>query len=119
MVLATDWTARGLPADMTPSGIAISGLFDLPPLLHTTIADPLGLDEAEARRLSPLFLPPPAARLHATVGGDEGAEYERQSRSIAEAWGGTWDSAPGLNHFTIAEQLEHPDSALVRRMVET
>lgn len=115
MLLATDWSQRGLPAGMVPAGLPISGLFDLPPLLHTTVADPLGLDEAEARRLSPLFLPRPAARIHAVVGGTEGAEYTRQSRSIAEAWGGTWESLPGLNHFTIAAELINPDSHLVSR----
>lgn len=120
MLLATDWAARGLPADMVPAGLPISGLFDLPPLLHTTVADKLRLDEAEARRLSPLFLPRPAARLHAVVGGDEGVEYTRQSRSIAAAWGGTWESRPGLNHFTIAAELIDPASPLVaqaRRLI--
>ena len=81
------------------------------------MADPLGLDEAEARRLSPLFLPRPAGRIHAVVGGAEGVEYTRQSRSIAEAWGGTWESLPGHNHFTIAAELINPDSPLVARAV--
>jgi arylformamidase len=120
MLLATDWAERGLPADMIPAGMPISGLFDLPPLLHTTVADPLGLDEAEARRLSPLFLRRPAARIHAVLGGDEGVEYTRQSRSIAAAWGGTWESLPGLNHFTVAAELIDPASHLVaqaRRLI--
>jgi arylformamidase len=116
MLLATDWAARGLPADLVPAGLPISGLFDLPPLLHTTVADPLGLDEAESRRLSPLFLPRPAARIHAVVGGEEGVEYTRQSRGIAEAWGGTWESLPGLNHFTVAAELIDPGSHLVAQV---
>lgn len=115
MVLATDWAAHGLPPGTAPAGLPISGLFDLPPLLATTVADPLGMDEAEARRLSPLFLPAPGARIHAVVGGLEGSEYTRQSRSIAEAWGGTWESLDGLNHFTVAAELVSPDSALTLR----
>jgi arylformamidase len=114
MLMATDWASRGLPA-IVPAGLPISGLFDLPPLLATNIADPLGLDAAEARRLSPLFMAPPGGRLHAVVGGDEGVEYTRQSRSIAEAWGGSWEALPGLNHFTVVDGLALSDSVLVAR----
>ena len=113
MLMATDWAARGLPADLVPAGMPISGLFDLEPITHTTVNGALGLDVAEARRLSPLLLPAPGGRIHAYVGGEEGAEYTRQSRSIAEAWGGTWDSLPGLHHFSIVEELQNPASAMV------
>lgn len=113
MLLATDWTDRGPAVPAICAALPISGLFDLPPLTHTSVNDSLGLDEAEAQRLSPLFLPRPAGRLHAVVGGEEGAEYTRQSRSIAEAWGGTWEALPGRNHFTMLEPLADPDSGLV------
>ena len=113
MLLATDWAARGLPAGTVKAALPISGLFDLPPLTHTTVNDALGLDEAEARRLSPLFLPPPGLPIHAVVGATEGAEYTRQTRSIAEAWGGTWEPAEGANHFTVVEPLADPGSTLV------
>jgi arylformamidase len=118
MLMETDWPALGLPAGTVAAGLPISGLFDLPPLVGTTINAPLGLDEAEARRLSPLFHPTPGGRLHAVVGGEEGHEYTRQSRSIAQAWGGTWESLPGLNHFTILAQLTDPSSPMVRRALD-
>lgn len=114
MLMATDWVARGLPR-IVAAGLPISGLFDLPPLLATSVAAPLGLDDAEARRLSPLFMPAPGGRIHAVVGGDEGVEYTRQSRLIAEAWGGSWEALPGLNHFTVVEGLARADSVLVTR----
>jgi len=111
MLLATDW--GGVP--LVPAALALSGLFDLVPLLGTSINAGLGLDAAEARRLSPVTLPAPAGRLHAVVGGAEGAEYTRQSRAIAQAWGGSWEAVPGENHFTVIAPLADPDSALVRR----
>ena len=114
MLLATDWASRRLPAPAVHAALPISGLFDLPPLTHTTVNDALGLSEAEARRLSPLFLPRPPGTLHAVVGGDEGVEYTRQSRSIAEAWGGRWEAMPGRNHFTAPEPLVDPDSDLTK-----
>jgi len=117
MLMATDWPARGLPRGMVAAGLAISGLFDLPPLVSTTINDPLHLDHTEAHRLSPMFMPSPGLPLHAVVGGDEGVEYERQSRDIASAWGGTWEALPGHNHFTILAELTDPASPVVRRAV--
>lgn len=111
---ATDWAARGLSAPPVRHALALSGLFDLPPLVGTSVNTKLGLDAAEARRLSPLFLPPPGGRIHAVVGSQEGAEYTRQSRSIAEAWGGTWESLPDAHHFNVMDQLTDPNSAMVR-----
>ena len=115
MLLATDWSSRGLPAATVRAALPISGLFDLPPLLATTVNQPLGLDEAEARRLSPMFLPSPGLPLHAVVGGLEGSEYLRQSSSIAEAWGGTWEAVPGENHFSIVGPLANEGSPLVAK----
>jgi arylformamidase len=117
MLLATDWAARGAP-NAVVSAMPISGLFDLPPLVATSVNDKLGLDEEQARQLSPLFLPQPGGRLHAYVGGDEGREYTRQSSSIAEAWGGTWASVRGANHFTIVEALADPGSPMVRMALD-
>ena len=116
MLLATDWPARdpALPADLVHAALPISGLFDLAPLLHTQVNDAVRMDAAEAAANSPLGLRP-NGRVHAVVGGTEGTEYTRQSRSLAEAWGGSWEAVPGANHFTVVMSLAAPDSALVAR----
>lgn len=118
MLMATDWAARGVPAGIVAAGMPISGLFDLEPLTHTTVNTALGLDAAEARRLSPLLMAAPGGRLHAYVGGEEGVEYTRQSRSIADAWGGSWESLAGLHHFSIVEELQKPGSAMVAKALD-
>jgi arylformamidase len=118
MLMATDWAARGVPAGIAAAGMPISGLFDLEPLIHTTVNTALGLDAAEARRLSPLLMAAPGGPIHAYVGGEEGVEYTRQSRSIAEAWGGRWESLAGLHHFSIVEELQNPGSAMVAKALE-
>jgi arylformamidase len=115
MLLATDWPAHGLPRGTVRAALPISGLFDLLPLLQTTVNGPLGLDEATAHRLSPIHMPSPGLPIHAVVGSTEGLEYTRQSRAIAEAWGGTWEAAEGANHFTVVMPLADPDSALARK----
>jgi arylformamidase len=102
----------------------ISGLFDLVPLVQTSLNQALRLDEAAARETSPLFWPPPACgSLDAVVGGEESAEYLRQSESLAEAWGNAgiatrFAAIPGANHFTVIAPLADPDSSMTLRLKE-
>ena len=114
-----DWrtVAPGLPADLVPAALPISGVFELEPLLATTIGAGLRLTPEEARALSPRLLRPPAGgvALHAAVGGAESGEFIRQSRDFAAAWGGTFGVLPGLNHFTVLEPLADPGGPLAAR----
>lgn len=122
-MLATDWTAidPALPQDTVRAAYAISGLFDLPPLVPTSINKALQMDDASARAVSPLFGPVPShGSLDAVVGGEESSEYFRQSWSIVEAWGTAiptrYDTVPGANHFTAIAPLADPHSAMVLRL---
>ncbi|HRE22026.1 MAG TPA: alpha/beta hydrolase [Rhabdaerophilum sp.] len=122
MLLSTDWRTLdpAAPVDLVTAGLAISGLFDLPPLVPTSVNVKLGLDEAEAMRLSPAFMHPnTGTRLIAVVGGDESGEYLRQSRLIAENWAPLGCNAQdrpiaGANHFTVIASLAEPDGGLTR-----
>ena len=124
-MVATDWPSLypKAPADLVPAGYAISGVFDLLPLLGLPVNQDLRLDAVEARRLSPLlWRVPPGRTLDAAVGDLETSEFKRQSRAIAEAW--TKENAqtryaelPG-NHFTVIEPLADPASAMVSRLAE-
>jgi arylformamidase len=117
MLMATDWRALDprLPAGLVAAGLPISGVFELEPLLPTTIGAGLCLTPAEARALSPRHLASPGLPLHAVVGGAESGEFIRQTRDIAAAWGGTAEVVPEANHFTILAPLAEPGSALSRR----
>ena len=116
MLLATDWLAFGCSRRVS-GGCAISGLFDLVPLVETSINDALRLDAGAAARLSPVNLPP-AGPLHAVVGALEGEEYTRQSVAIAAAWNGTWETLPGADHFTAIAPLEDGRSPVMQRIVK-
>jgi arylformamidase len=123
-MLGTDWPAYAadLPPALVRSASCLSGLFDLPPLVATSVNHALRMDEAEARALSPAFWPAPRGLvLDAIVGAEESGEYLRQSRLIAEAWaqGGArtrCEIVQGANHFTIVAPLADPDSAMTRRL---
>jgi arylformamidase len=125
-MLATDWKAydASLPSDLVRAAYAISGLFDLEPLVPTSINKALGLDQASARAASPLFWQPPAhGGLDAVVGEAESAEYHRQSRSIVEAWGEggiatQFGTVPAANHFTAIAPLADPASPMTLRLKE-
>lgn len=117
MLMATDWRALdpGLPPDLVAAGLPISGVFELEPLLPTTIGAGLHLSREDARALSPRTLPSPGLPLHAVVGGAESGEFRRQTRDFAAAWGGTAEELPGADHFTVLAPLAEPGSALARR----
>ncbi len=125
-MLATDWKrlAADAPTDLVPCAYAISGLFDLSPLLHLATNADFRLDAAEARRISPLFWPVEADRaLDAVVGGDESPEFLRHSRTVADEWGRRgvetrYEAVPGMNHFTVCDPMTDPDSAMTKRLVE-
>jgi arylformamidase len=104
------------------SGIALSGVFDLVPLLKTNVNVQLTLDEGRARALSPMHHPR-ADRAPALigVGGAESDGFIWQSRAYAERVGKTVKVYPGLDHYTIMSALADPASdvhADVRRVIE-
>jgi len=125
-MVATDWKrlASDAPDDLVPAGYAISGLFDLTVLLHLATNADFKLDEAEARRISPLFWPVARGRmLDAVVGGNESSEFLRQSRIVADGWRERgaqtrYEAIPGMNHFTICDAMTDPGSAMTARLVE-
>src|SRR5580692_13061312 len=125
-MLATDWRAfdATLPDRLVAAAYAISGLFDLRPLVKTSINNALELDEATAKAASPLFWNPPLrGSLDAVVGANESSEYLRQSRAIVDAWGAAgvatrFATVADANHFTAIAPLADRRSAMTLRLKE-
>jgi arylformamidase len=125
VLLATDWPALdgAAPADVAPAGYAISGVYDLTPLVHVSMNQDLRLDTDGARRISPALWPAPRGRvLDAVVGARESNEFLRQSRVIVDAWSKTgvaarYEEIAGADHFTVLDPLTDPSSAMVARLV--
>jgi arylformamidase len=122
--LATDWAKYGAPADLVPSAMAISGLFDLVPLAKTAMNADFRMDDATAKRLSPILWDAPKGKtLDAVVGGAESGEFLRQSRTITDTWSAAgvhtrYEAVLGANHFTVIEPLADPNSMMVKRLLE-
>ncbi len=125
-MVATDWSGiAGVPGDLVRAAVAISGVFDLEPLIGTSINHALGLNVESARVASPRFWPPPPAdrTFVAAVGEDESSEFRRQSREIVDHWSGAGVDAeyiecPGTNHYTVLDGLTLRYGALFTRVLD-
>ncbi|MGI9481224.1 MAG: alpha/beta hydrolase [Hyphomicrobiales bacterium] len=123
-MLATDWLSLDpdAPSLLAGAGLAISGLFDLQPLVGTSINENLLLNQQTAQEASPIFWKPPSGlRLVAAVGGTESDEYLRQSRDFTAHWHEQGMAAlprviDGENHFTVIANLAEPDGVLTRTL---
>ena len=123
-MVATDWQSLypKAPPDLVPVGYAISGVFDLAPLVGISVNQDLRLDAAEARRLSPLFwqLQRAASSMRSPAASSPD-EFKRQSRLLADTWRQNgaqtrYEEIPGTNHFTVIDALADPQSAMVARV---
>ena len=116
--MSVDWTAHGLPATPFVSATAISGLFDLEPMVPIYLNDALKLTNEEALAMSPAYRERRVdCDFTAAVGGAELEEFPRQNRLLGSHWKDVieWE-IPALNHFTIIDELTRANSALFTRV---
>jgi len=101
-----------------PRGIVpISGIYDVAPLVGTSINDALGLDDATAASMDLLTAPRRFCPAVIAWGEIETSEFKRQSRAFAarlarEAIACRTLEVPGRNHFDVVLGLGDPASPL-------
>jgi arylformamidase len=108
---------RALPRDLWKGGLAISGLYDLRPLLSVDwLNGDLRLDAQSALALSPAFMPPATrAPVMTCVGGGESSEFLRQNALLGSRWRSAFAGdipMPGKHHFSVMDALADPKSEL-------
>lgn len=128
MMMAAVWPSLDarLPKDLFKGGLAISGIYDLRPLVQVDwLNGDLRLDEAAALKASPAYLPPATrAPVMTCVGADESSEFKRQNALLAERWRNVLAGdipMPGRHHFSVLDGLADPSSALfagARRLMQ-
>jgi arylformamidase len=92
--------------------VLVSGIYDVAPLMGTTINDALGLDELSALRLDLLHADvdwPPAV---VAWGEHETNEFKRQSREFSERCAAEAFEVAERNHFDVVLDLGDPSSRL-------
>lgn len=115
-------TAQNIDSKGLRGGIAISGVFDLEPMLFTKYNDKLCLTPESARANSPIFNPPKrSAPLLVAYGGAELPEFHRQSKDFVRAWQSrgldcSLLEVPGANHFSVVESLASPSGLILQEL---
>jgi arylformamidase len=128
-VVVTGWSSGGhlatsvLDEPSLRGGVAISGLYELEPLVKSYINDKLHMDEAVARRNSPLLnLKKSSKPLDLFAGTAELPEMRRQTADYASARRAAglpvrYEEIPDANHYTILHSMLRPDGRIHQAMV--
>jgi arylformamidase len=95
----------------------ISGIFDVEPLVETSLNAALGLNRHRAAKLSPMRRRPPLCPLTAFVGADETIDFMVQSRQVVEHWQASGRHAEFVslrdkNHYTVLCDLLEEQSEI-------
>ncbi len=104
--------------------LSLSGVHDLRPMLRTKMNEDFKMDLAEAIRESPALLTPQAGvAVTAWVGAEERPEFIRQAKLLANVWTGCGIATKyveqiGKNHFTLIDDLQDPQSAMMAEFLE-
>ncbi|MDB5751585.1 MAG: Arylformamidase [Ramlibacter sp.] len=108
-----------LPAGLPAAAVLVSGIYELAPLIGTSIDTPLALTSASAGEVSPQLQSlagfPPAVVCWGEI---ETAQFQRQSRDFAAAVAGAGAprprlfEVPGRNHFDVILELATPGTPL-------
>ncbi|MCB1550055.1 MAG: alpha/beta hydrolase [Hyphomicrobiaceae bacterium] len=125
-LVATNWSAYpGVPGDMLEGAVAISGVYDLEPLIGTSMNNDIRLTEQSARAVSTLHWPLVRKDIPVTiaVGSAETSEFVRQSRDFAKAiqkkdLSARFTEFEGANHFTVVGPMSEPGSGVVEMILE-
>ena len=121
MLMATDWSGRGLGNDKIKGVVAISGLFDMEAIRCCRFLREfysINLTPKEVESLSPNRLAPGTkCPLVLPVGENETEEYLRNTHLLADAWKNYGFPIkpmilPGHDHFSIMNELNDPASQL-------
>ena len=122
-MLATPAAMFGTGRHPLAGAVSVSGVHDLAPMVLASFNTDLRLDEAEARRLSPVALQPVTdAPILVAVGGDETTEFLRQASLLWDAWPANRPAGTigplviaGRHHFSIVSDYGQAGSELTRR----
>ena len=108
---------------LRPSSLlAISGVYDLAPIMQTSANVDLVLDGDQVKPNSPIHLTPPhqpSCPIKLVWGADETAAFHSQSASLARTWRMkgievTTLKAPGVHHYAVMDALADENSEVFR-----
>ena len=119
MMMATNWPAydKQLPIDLIRSALLISGVYELEPIVHTSLNEGPNMDIPEAIAESPSFIPLLTNAPQLIVyGGGETDEFHRQSIDYANKFRTAERTielyeVPDVDHYDELDRLADDDSS--------
>ncbi|NJM33083.1 MAG: alpha/beta hydrolase, partial [Limnobacter sp.] len=98
--------AEDLPQDLIKSVVAVSGVYDLSPLVHTPfIQQDLKLNQKRTRMVSPALMPKPTIPVHLAFGSQEKVAFQEQSAYLASHWALSPPLQVDADHYGIVNHL--------------
>ena len=123
-LISDNWPEKfGLPSDVIKGACAVSGLFDLEPLLQCEPNEKLNMKIDIAKRNSPIYhLSSASTSLIVTCGANESDEFIRQAAEYAEycrecAFPVSHFTLLGHDHFSIIGEFANKDSRLFQELI--
>ncbi|WP_343653028.1 alpha/beta hydrolase [Herbaspirillum sp.] len=126
VLLTTDWPSLGAPKDVIKGGVAMSGMYDLYPVMKSSRSSYIKLLGDEMAELSPMrHLDKIRCPVIVVSGDKESPEFKRQAADFATALAGMGMLKQRFiladcNHFEVPEALNNqrsPLSAAVLKMM--
>lgn len=123
-VISMDWKSYGYDKCPLKGALAISGVFDLEPIVNTYVNDPLKMTKEVAHTVSPLYhIPDQSCPIIFTVGENETSEFHRQTDEYMKACNEkgittSYVDMPVFNHFDIVMELNKKDSPLFQAVLD-
>jgi arylformamidase len=123
MMLQTNWSDYiiGYQGNIIKGVCAVSGVYDLQPLVDSYVNAPLKMDISEAQQNSPLLLPlPKAVPMIIAFGDNETSEFKRQSEAMSDklrtqGFEVQYQEIAGRNHFNVIVDLSDKSSWLFQQ----
>lgn len=114
---------KRLPINLIKGGLSLSGIHDMQMMMEAPfLQQDLHLTKEAVAKLSTAYMRPNLnARLIAAVGGDESAEFIRQTQLIADAWPKQLEKMMILldkNHLSAVLELTNKKSPLVKSLLK-
>ena len=129
-VMSMDWTKHGFKCCPIKGACAVSGIYDLQPLVNIYVNDPLKMSLSDAKSASPLFHIPSPDMLQQNIspsifsyGENETSEFKRQTKDYQKSWNeaghkSLYIEMQGFNHFDIIMELGNQHSPLFKAVLE-
>lgn len=120
LLATTDWTGRGLPADLVKGALLCSGMYELEPVRRSARSRYVRIDDDAVQTLSPIRQLAHARQpLMVAWGAHESPEFRRQGSEFAGAAQARGIDVRALevadvNHFELLETFADPDAPLGR-----